>query len=369
MRIAFLWDSLSGYINACLKELASRPGVELFVGHLAASENAPFDESQFAWMRNRVILRSRRDVASLEEPLRKFQPDILIIASWNKPAYRAIAKAYAGKAWRVMGMDNYWLGTFKQRVGVWVAPFYVHPLADAVWLPGEPQAIFARKLGFEQRVILRGSYSCEQSRFADAYLSRINQNKQLSRVFLFIGRFAREKGLETLVRAYQSYRESSANPWSLVCCGTGPLQYLLESKAGIRIEGFVQPERLPEIMASAGCLVLPSEFEPWGLVVHEATSAGLPVLASEKVGAAVHLVQSSYNGFIFGCGDTEGLASLMSRVANLSVERLEDMARASYQLSQQYSPRRWADTLFESYNALWRKRHSGVVGISHETEM
>ena len=44
MRIAVLWTTLSGYLNACMKELASRDGVELFVSHQAPLQQAPFDD-------------------------------------------------------------------------------------------------------------------------------------------------------------------------------------------------------------------------------------------------------------------------------------------------------------------------------------
>ena len=167
--------------------------------------------------------------------------------------------------------------------------------------------------------------------------------------FLFVGRFVPEKCIDTLANAYQLYREGNPEPWPLVCCGTGPLRSSLEDKIGIRVEGFVQPDRLPEILASAGCLILPSLFEPWALVVHEAASAGLVILASEEVGAVPHLVQPGYNGFIFDNGDVAGLASLMRRVAAMSDARLDKMSRASFALSRQFSPSRWADTLLESF--------------------
>jgi glycosyltransferase involved in cell wall biosynthesis len=358
MRVAFLWNGISGYYNACLKELANRNGTELFVCHEALHESAPFDEGQFAWMKKRIAWRTRKDLGNLEQELHEFEPDVVIFASWNKPVYRAIAKSFEGKAWRVMGMDNCWLGTLKQRVGTWIAPFYVRPLADAVWLPGERQAVFAKKLGFESKVVMRGSYTCDQQPIAEAYQKRLADGRALPHSFLFVGRFAPEKGVRTLVKAYEIYRKRSANPWPLVCCGTGPLQSVLENREGISIGGFVQPDRLPAILASAGCFVLPSEFEPWALVVHEATSAGLPVIASDRVGAAVHLVQPNYNGFIFGSGDTESLADLMLRVSGMSNARLESMSQASYQMSQQFSPTGWVDTLFDSYAALWQRRNT-----------
>lgn len=353
MRVAFLWNNFSGYYNACLKELASRGGTELFVCHEAFKQTAPYDESQFAWIKNRISWRTSDDLSNLQKQLSDFRPDILIFASWNKPVYRAIAKHFAGKAFRVMGMDNCWLGTLKQCVGILIAPYYVRPLADAVWLPGERQAVFARKLGFEARVIMRGSLSCDQRPIADVYLGRVEQGKSLPRSFLYVGRFAREKGLDTLVRAYQAYRNMTSSPWPLMCCGAGPLQHILEGREGIQVKGFVQPEQLPAILASAGCFVLPSNFEPWALVVHEATSAGLPVIASERVGAAVHLVQPNYNGYIFGAGDAEALARLMKRISEMDSERLEKMSHASYLLSQQFSPSLWVDTLMDAYENLY----------------
>lgn len=359
MRVAFIWNGLSGYHNACLKELASREGTELFVCREAISESAPYDEDQFAWMKKCIVWRTRSDLSTLQEQLHQFQPDILIFASWSTPAYRAAARSFAGKAWRVMGMDNCWLGTLKQRFGTWIAPYYVRPLADAVWLPGERQAVFAKKLGFEANVIMRGSLSCDQRPMAEAYLQRLAEGRPLPHSFLFVGRFAPEKGLNTLVKGYEIYRKRSADPWPLVCCGTGPKQSILEGREGITVGGFVQPNRMPATLASAGCFVLPSKFEPWALVVHEATSAGLPVIASERVGAAVHLVQPNYNGFIFGSGDAESLASLMLRVSEMTNARLEAMSRASYQMSQQFSPSRWVDTLIESYAAWSRNRYGG----------
>ena len=85
------------------------------------------------------------------------------------------------------------------------------------------------------------------------------------------------------------------------------------------------------------------------MVVHEAASAGLAILASEKVGAVPHLVQPGYNGFIFGISDFVGLATLMSQVSAMGDAQLDEMSRASFLLSRQFSPKRWADTLLEAF--------------------
>jgi len=66
------------------------------------------------------------------------------------------------------------------------------------------------------------------------------------------------------------------------------------------------------------------------VVVHEAASAGLAILASEKVGAVPHLVQPGYNGFIFGISDFVGLATLMSQVSAMGDAQLDEMSRAIF---------------------------------------
>lgn len=349
MRVAILWTGMSGYLNACLKELAGREQVELFVSHMAPAAQVPFIDNQCAWIRNRLVWQSNADLAPLGERLSAFDPEIMVFSGWHVPPYRRIAKERANQCWRVMAIDNCWRATPKQNVGMLIAPWYIQPLADAIWIPGERQAALARKLGFEQCTILWGLYAGDQTAIEAVHLSRVSDGRPVPHSFLFVGRFVSEKGVEQLVKAYESYREGSIDPWPLVCCGAGPLRSCLEGRTGIRVEGFVQPDRLREILASAGCLVLPSTFEPWGVAVHEAASAGLLILASENVGAAVHLVQDNYNGYIFDSRNVTELAALMSRVSGLSNERLDTMSGASHLLSKQFSPGRWADTLIEGF--------------------
>ena len=354
MRAAVLWTGLSGYLNACLKELASREGVELFVSHQAPVEDAPFDDGQFEWIPNRLVWRSTVDVALLRTRLRAFDPEILVFCGWHVPGYRQVAKEFAKRCFRVMAIDNPWEATLKQRIGTLIAPWYIRPLADAVWVPGERQAAFARRLGIEQRAILWGSLSCDQPSIETVHLSRLAEGRAVPRSFVFVGELAAHKGVDELAKAYETYREKSVDPWPLVCCGAGPLGSRLEGNPGIRVDGFVQPDRLCEILGSAGCLVLPSSIDHWGVVVHEAASAGLLILASVNVGAAVHLVQDNYNGYLFDSRDVKGLAALMSHISDLSEARLDAMSRASHLLSKQYSPVRWADTLLDGFRACSR---------------
>ena len=60
--------------------------------------------------------------------------------------------------------------------------------------------------------------------------------------------------------------------------------------------------------------MLPSGFEPWGLVVNEAMCFGLPVIVSDQVGAGGHLVREGTNGYVFHAGDLSTLAKCLKQV-------------------------------------------------------
>jgi glycosyltransferase involved in cell wall biosynthesis len=347
MRLAILWIELTGYLNSCLRELALRPGVELFVAHTPPDSNSPFYEEQFAWLSQQFVWRTYSDLDSLDGLLDAFRPDVVVTCGWSVPTYRRVARRWRSRAICIMTMDNCWSGKLRQWVGLIVAPLFLRSWVDAIWLPGERQSRFAAKLHFKQRAILRGLYSCDYSAFSAVYEARLRHERPLVRAFMFVGRMVEEKGVPTLVAAYRLYRSRARVPWPLICCGRGPLAAMLEGEPGVVVQGFVQPDSLPEKLAEGACLVLPSSFEPWAVVVHEATAAGLLILASDAVGSTPHLVQDCYNGFIFDVGDAEGLSRLMERVGLLSEEKLNRMAAASSSLACQFTPTRWADTLLD----------------------
>ena len=74
---------------------------------------------------------------------------------------------------------------------------------------------------------------------------------------------------------------------------------------------FVQPHDMPDLFARASVFVLPSNYEPWGVVIHEALSSGMPVLCSDKCGAAYDLLDKESVNSLFAPGDFSALAKGM----------------------------------------------------------
>lgn len=141
--------------------------------------------------------------------------------------------------------------------------------------------------------------------------------------FLFVGRPAPEKGLATLLAAWEGLgRDADA---ALVLAGGAAAPDRSAARATGAAEplalGRLAPERLREVYAGCDVLVVPSIatatfLEPWGLAVNEAMNRGLAVIASDAVGAAAGgLVRDGENGLVVPAGDAPALRGAISTLA------------------------------------------------------
>lgn len=344
MKVAILWTRLSGYLDACLRELASRAGVDVFVANQSASEDAPFDASQFSWMEPRLRFEysDRPDRAALLKQTRRFAPDVLLVNSWHIVEFRHVLERLQPRPLRVLCMDNQWRGTWKQRLGVIGSKWYVRRLFEVAFLPGERQACFARRLGFPDARIWHGLLCPDIA--ALSAMSGISRSA-LPRAFGYLGRLSPEKGIQDLLQAFEIVRASSNDPWALHVAGAGPLSYELDRHPTVQRSGFVQPADAGAWMSKIGCLVVPSRFEPWGVVISEGAAAGLPIIATNACGAVPHLIHDFANGRIARSSDVASLAECMTYVASLSNDERLAMGQVSRGLASPYTPARWADTV------------------------
>jgi glycosyltransferase involved in cell wall biosynthesis len=143
-------------------------------------------------------------------------------------------------------------------------------------------------------------------------------------VVLYVGRLSEEKMPLILLEAYQKISAPNKKLWIV---GDGPMrkqftdvikQYDIK---GVTIFGFVPHERTAEFYAASDVLVLPSKAETWGIVVNEAMCFGLPVIASDKVGSVLDLLQDGYNGFVFPVGNVEELSLSIKKIMDFSEEQ------------------------------------------------
>ena len=78
--------------------------------------------------------------------------------------------------------------------------------------------------------------------------------------------------------------------------------------------GFRNQSELPDLYAAADVFVLPADNEPWGLIINEVMCAGLPVIATNEIGAVGDLVKPGENGFTYDAGDIDALTDYLARL-------------------------------------------------------
>ncbi len=133
------------------------------------------------------------------------------------------------------------------------------------------------------------------------------------------GRVAYEKGFQVLAGAIARLRHRVPGIHCVIA-GRGP--YLAELQLQIDVEGvgdlvhlagFVPGHELRSLLHRAGCVVIPSLYEPYGFVALEAMAAGAPVVAA-RTGGLTEIVAGTDAGLMFEPGNRDELADRISEV-------------------------------------------------------
>lgn len=120
----------------------------------------------------------------------------------------------------------------------------------------------------------------------------------------------------------------------LLVAGDGPERPALEGFAAerlagrVRFLGYVPYPELPALYGAADLFVHPAREERWGVSVAEALAAGLPVVASSRVGAARDLLAAGINGFTYETGDDADLARRIGQALALDPEEVRSTSDA-----------------------------------------
>ena len=141
-------------------------------------------------------------------------------------------------------------------------------------------------------------------------------------VILFASKLQARKHCDHLIEAYARLSPAPGTdpkPY-LVIVGDGEERAALERQAAatgfssIRFCGFRNQSELPRFFDLATTFVLPSQHEPWGLIVNEVMNAARPAIVSDDVGSAVDLIEDGVTGCIYPVGDVEALTHTLRRV-------------------------------------------------------
>lgn len=366
-RIAIYFAMFSPYVIARLTAAAEVADVDAIEG---ASRSAIYDwepiESAQSFARHTLFAgckledNPRQKVAHhVWRAMDRLRPEVVVIGGWSSIESITMLR-WASKNGRPVIVMSESTAHDKSRF-FWteLVKRFILKFSSSALVGGGPQARYVNELGMRSDRIFLGYDAVDNDYFSKrAELVRAQKDRWRNelglpnRYFLTCSRFVPIKNLHRLVEAYGAYRSlAGSEAWDLVLVGDGPERTKIEAKVrtlqldgSVKFAGFRQYDELTSYYGLADAFVHISEVEPWGLVINEALASRLPVIVSDRCGAAEDLVIDGANGFVVDPCNVDHIAAALRRMSAPSLDRAA-MRSSGCRIVAQWGPARFADGL------------------------
>jgi len=269
------------------------------------------------------------------ETVRSAPEWLLLGGSWYQPAVM-ISTVYSGTAHNL-----FWNESWQERVTRFSALRHlVLARCDGFVVPGERAESWT--LTQATGPILRLPNFVDESLFGD----RVDEERRRADIrgelgfgeeiiFAWPARLNQDKGIVPFLKAVRDID----GDYSIAIAGEGPQRDEIERVAAmmprVRLLGHLWPEDLLRLYAVADALLLPSLFEPFGFVAVEALWARLPLLLSDRVGAAPEVMIEGENGWIVPASDPAAASSAFEEMVGLGRAGLSEMGERSRTIAEE----------------------------------
>jgi glycosyltransferase involved in cell wall biosynthesis len=335
MKILILYRELAGYTIECINKLALQH--EILLVNYPVNSEAPF---QFQFHSN-IQAVSKTEITLSD--IQSFNPTFILCSGWGDKEYLYWVKVLNKPT--AVAFDTIWKSSLKFIIGAIYFKFIHKKLFRFAFVPGKAQLKTSKNLGFSSENVFIGFYTSED-------IFRTNR-KELSkeRELWCVARYIAAKNLHFLCETFLSIEPNERSGWTLNIAGTGELFPNRILNPSIVHHGFLQPKELSEKLTSATAFVLPSIYEPWGVVVHEMASLGKPLLLSNAVGASQDLLEEGKNGYSFDPNSKDELKLQLLKILNAPQETLQSMGNKSAEVALQFSSDNWVNQFTKMLNA------------------
>ncbi len=262
------------------------------------------------------------------DKIEEWSPNALLIYGWNFHSHQRIMRHFNGKIKLIFRGDSTlidyepWLKSIvKKLVLKWV-----FRNIDVALYTGKHNFEYFKRFGLKENQLVYVPHAVDNERFRSSTIDiqvlkcfklglDIEEN---TFTILFAGKLENKKNPSFVI---ELAKQLPGDAYKFLIVGNGHLEEELKKCAQqdsrIIFLPFQNQSFMPYVYHASKIFILPSNGpgETWGLAVNEAMAAGLPVVLSEKVGAAPDLVKDKFNGMIFKKGEGAKVASFIKDLA------------------------------------------------------
>lgn len=224
-----------------------------------------------------------------------------------------------------MRMNNYWIGK-----------------AEAIVTLTNGDAEDWRKVSNHVHVIPNMVHLNDTDLYSDCTSKRV----------LFVGRFEEQKNIGELISIWQQIHTKFPD-WKLDLYGDGKLweKFKCEADAlNINIEIHKPTAQIMDVYRNSSVFVMTSLYEPFGLVIPEAMSCGLPVVSYDSPYGPAGIISDGEDGFLIPMHDIQAFANRLCQLMG-DEELRKEMGKRAIVSSQRFS----ADKIMPMWKELFEK--------------
>lgn len=349
-RILMLYAEVMPYNIAAYKALVDcRPDVEIdLVSYGSDKKLTPYEPPVIE--RINLYKESKICLKDLIDLYKKHKYEMIYICGRMEKKYLNLClfvKRHFKNVIVIGQTDEQFVGSLKQSIVKIFSKFLYRRYFDKIFVPGFFQYEYMRYIGFRKSQILIGAYTANVKPFHKFYQENkmFKKGNSASLKLLFLGRLEKEKGLSQLLNVISQLNAALTRKIEIKVIGSGSLLALVKSYSFVDYHQFASQEKIIELLKDVDFFILPSTYEPWGVVIHEMAAAGIPIICSDSCGARSAMVINNYNGYVFKSQDDNDLKKVILQAVNVEEKRLKQFGQRSYELSSSITPDVWAETM------------------------
>lgn len=275
---------------------------------------------------------------NLQKLIIKHKPRIVHTHLTTMELFGAILKFKLGNKFSLIvtkHLDSFFLeasfGRKKFLNGAIIDKFIINQSSKVICISKQVKNYFSKKIPYlnKYKVIYYG-FSSKEFKSSSNIKGRLRELKNKYKlkkkdiILCNIARHVKQKSIDVLLKAFYIYLKKQKNS-KLILVGNGPQTIKLKKIAhDLNLEKNIiwikNYENIKDIFLLSDIFVLPSEYEGLGLVLLEAMSTKVPIIASNS-SAIPELIKNNYNGFLFNKGNYKELALKLKQIENYKIKK------------------------------------------------